>query len=132
MKLFRIIGSFAALVCLTSGVVCAEQTEKVDASDPTKIYSYAGLGYKLTEYDNGDSLNEVRAIGNIGFSDSDMLLFEIGYGNYSGTVLSGENDSGATNTLAASVAVGGCTNDLFVATTGVEIFVISAISVSLT
>lgn len=97
MNLFRIIGSFAALVCLTSGVVCAEQTEKVDASDPTKIYSYAGLGYKLTEYDNGDSLNEVRAIGNIGFSDSDMLLFEIGYGNYSGTVLSDEKDSGATN-----------------------------------
>jgi hypothetical protein len=97
MKLFRIIGSFATLACLTSGVVWAEQAEKVDASDPTKIYSYAGLGYKFTEYDNGDSLNEVRAIGNIGFSDSDMLLFEIGHGNCSGTVLSGEKDSGATN-----------------------------------
>ena len=95
MNLFRIIGSLVTLACLTSGVVWAEQAEKVDASDPTKIYSYAGLGYKFTEYDNGDSLNEVRAIGNIGFSDSDMLLFEIGYGNYSGTVLSGEKDSGA-------------------------------------
>jgi hypothetical protein len=97
MRLFRIIGSFATLACLASGVVWAAQSEKVDASDPTKIYSYAGLGYKFTEYDNGDSLNEVRAIGNIGFSDSDMPLFEIGYGNYSATVLSSEKDSGATN-----------------------------------
>lgn len=77
--------------------ISAAETEEIDASDPTKIYSYAGGGYKITEYTNGDSLSELRAIGNIGFTDNDMLLFEIGYGKYSGTVLDGEKKESTTN-----------------------------------
>ena len=90
---------FLLIACTLTRLVFAQEQEaaQVDASDPTKIYSYAGLGFKFTEFANGDSLNELRAIGNIGFSDQDMVLFEIGYGDYSGTVLPGEKGSGVTN-----------------------------------
>ena len=87
----------AVLALLISTVAAAETDEKIDASDPTKIYSYAGGGLKTTEYSNGDSLNEIRAIGNIGFGDSDMLMFELGYGRYSGSVSPGEDKEGLTN-----------------------------------
>jgi len=74
--------------------------EKIDASDPTKIYSYAGPGYKYTKFSNGDHLQELRVVGNLGLGKSDMVMFEIGYGKYSGTVLPGEDDSGLTNMRA--------------------------------
>jgi len=77
-----------------SGVVYAE--EKIDASDPTKIYTYAGGGMKYTDYTNGESMWEIRATGNIGLSKSDMLLFELGYGWHSGNKTPGD-DSGLTN-----------------------------------
>ena len=96
MNHLRIAGLSLAMTLFGSGA-WAEETEEVDASDPTKIYSYAGPGYKFTEYSNGDSLSELRAIGNIGFSDNDMLLFEIGYGKYSGTIEGGEKRDGVTN-----------------------------------
>jgi hypothetical protein len=71
--------------------------EGIDASDPTKIYSYAGPGYKYTEFSNGDNLQELRVIGNLGLGASDMILFEIGYGHYSGTVERGAKEDGTTN-----------------------------------
>jgi len=87
----------AALTLLTGTVATAEESAEIDASDPTKIYSYAGGGLKTTKFSNGDSLNEFRAIGNLGFGDSDMVMFELGYGNYSGSVASGEDKEGLTN-----------------------------------
>jgi len=96
MKTLISAGIFAALALLT-GAAWAEETGAIDASDPTKIYSYAGPGYKFTEFSNGDSLSEIRAIGNVGFTSNDMVLFEIGYGSYSGTVLDGEKKDGITN-----------------------------------
>jgi len=83
-----------SLVFLLSNSLCVQAEEAIDASDPTKIYSYAGPGYKYTEYSNGDHLQELRAVGNLGLSDSDMVMFELGYGKYSGTVLPGEDDTG--------------------------------------
>jgi hypothetical protein len=87
----------AVLALLFSTGVVAEEGAKIDASDPTKIYSYAGVGLKITEFSNGDSLNEVRAIGNLGFGDSDMVMFELGYGKYSGSILPGESKEDVTN-----------------------------------
>ena len=90
-------------VCLTLGLlVVAANTaaEGIDASDPTKIYSYAGPGYKYTRFANGDNLQELRAIGNLGLGNSDMIMFEIGYGSYNGTVLAGEREDGTTNSRA--------------------------------
>ncbi len=80
-------------------VVLAAQAraEGIDASDPTKIYSYAGPGYKYTEFANGDNLQEVRVVGNVGLGASDMVMFEIGYGEYNGTVQRGEKETGTTN-----------------------------------
>jgi len=89
--------SLIVLAGLAFGITHAMAEESIDASDPTKIYSYAGPGYKYTKYSNGDYMQELRVTGNIGLSQSDMLLFEIGYGDYNGTLLAEEKGSGVTN-----------------------------------
>ena len=58
--------------------------DQIDASDPTKIYTYAGGGVKYTDYTNDESMWEIRATGNLGLSDSDMVMFELGYGWHDG------------------------------------------------
>jgi len=65
--------------------------QKIDASDPTKIYTYAGGGIKYTDYTNDESMTELRATGNIGLSKKDMVLFELGYGWHSGDLVPGDN-----------------------------------------
>jgi len=74
----------------------AEEKGDIDASDPTKIYTYAGAGVKYTDYTNGESMQEVRATGNIGLGSSDMVLFELGYGWHDGDSVPGD-DNGLTN-----------------------------------
>lgn len=72
--------------------------EAVDASDPTKIYSYLGPGYKYTNFTNDDELHELRLIGNLGIGSSDMVMFELGYGKYFvGDDSSAKDDTGITN-----------------------------------
>ncbi len=70
--------------------------EAIDASDPTKIYTYAGGGVKYTDYTNDESMWEIRATGNLGLSDSDMVMFELGYGWHDGDLVEGD-DNGLTN-----------------------------------
>ena len=53
MHHLRFAGLSLAMTLL-GNTLFAEETEGVDASDPTKIYSYAGPGYKFTEFSNGD------------------------------------------------------------------------------
>jgi len=65
--------------------------EEIDPSDPTKIYTYAGGGVKYTDYTNGESMIEVRATGNVAASDSDMVMFELGYGWHDGDLVPGDN-----------------------------------------
>jgi hypothetical protein len=73
------------------------QDDKViDASDPTKIYTFFGGGLKYNEYTNGESMIELRATGNIGISEVDSVLFEAGYGWHDGSLVAG-NDQGMTN-----------------------------------
>ena len=72
------------------------EDERIDASDPTKIYTFAGAGLKYNDYTNSEYMWETRAIGNIGLSDHDMLLFEVGYGWHQGEQAPGK-DSGMTN-----------------------------------
>lgn len=74
--------------------LCFAEEEGIDASDPTKIYSYVGLGVKYTDYTNNESMTEARVTGNLGLSPSDMVLFELGYGWHDGD--SG-NDNDITN-----------------------------------
>ena len=80
---------------LFSGPLMAE-AEPIDATDPTKIYTFAGGGLKYNDYTNGEYMWEARAIGNIGLSDHDMLLFEAGYGWHQGSQAQGGNN-GLTN-----------------------------------
>ncbi len=87
------------LVCFLALVLVAPalaEEEKIDASDPTKIYTYAGGGVKYTDYTNGEYMWEIRATGNIGLSKSDMVMFELGYGWHSGDLVDGKNQ-GLTN-----------------------------------
>jgi len=74
-----------------SGTQATAAEEAIDASDPTKIYTYAGGGIKYTDYTNGESMTELRATGNIGLSKNDMVLFDFGYGNHSGDLVAGDN-----------------------------------------
>jgi hypothetical protein len=74
----------------------AQDEEYVDATDPTKIQTFVGLGAKYTDYTNGETMLEARTIGNIGLTEQDMLLFEIGYGWHDGDLVAG-HDSGITN-----------------------------------
>lgn len=47
---------------------------------------------KYTEYTNGEHMSKLRLIGNLGLSESDMVLFEHGYGWHSGDLVPGDND----------------------------------------
>lgn len=87
-----------SLVCLfLLWFTTAQAAENdIDPSDPTKIYSYAGLGVKYTDYTNDESMTELRATGNLGLSESDMVMFELGYGWHSGDSIPGD-DSDLTN-----------------------------------
>jgi len=77
---------------LAVGMAAPAAADKIDASDPTKIYTYAGGGVKYTDYTNGESMTELRATGNVGVSANDMVLFEFGYGWHSGDAVPGSND----------------------------------------
>ena len=86
----------AALVAAFIGTVStlaasSVQAEAVDASDPTKIYTFAGGGAKYNDYTNGDHMLEARATGNIGFGKKDSLLFEFGYGWSDSDQAAGDN-----------------------------------------
>jgi len=85
-----------ALVTAVSISVPLYAEEQIDASDPTKIYTYVGAGVKYTDYTNDESMLEVRATGNIGLSPSDMVMFELGYGWHDGDLAEG-SDNGITN-----------------------------------
>ena len=69
----------------------AAEERQIDASDPTKIYTFLGGGLKYTDYTNGESMVELRATGNIGLSDSDMILFEAGWGWHDGDLVPGSS-----------------------------------------
>jgi hypothetical protein len=86
-----------AQIALIGWANVSAQEQVIDASDPTKIYTYAGGGLKYADYTNGESMVEVRATGNIGLSDTDMILFELGYGWHDGNLVPGSNQ-GLTNT----------------------------------
>ncbi|MDH4020984.1 MAG: hypothetical protein OEU84_15435 [Xanthomonadales bacterium] len=79
---------------LTSSALAND--ERIDASDPTKIYTFLGGGLKYNDYSNGEYMWEARAIGNIGMGEHDMLLFEAGYGWHEGEQAPGK-DTGLTN-----------------------------------
>ena len=76
---YKLISALAAIICIQP-IVQAQSDDGgyVDATDPTKIQTYAGLGLKYSDYTNGESMIELRLIGNVGLSEHDMLLFEVG------------------------------------------------------
>ena len=84
----------ATTILTATSSLHAEET--IDASDPTRVYTYAGAGIKYTDYTNDESMTELRATGNVGLTPSDMLMFEIGYGWHNGDRVPG-GDSAITN-----------------------------------
>lgn len=91
-----------------SGVATAKE---VDATDPTKIYSFIGGGPKYTDYTNGEHMWEIRAIGNLALSAHDSILFEFGYGWHHGNLEPGDN-SDLTNARIRYFHVGEVRYDL--------------------
>ena len=89
---------FAHRCLLTLSLLVASHTdiwaqeEPIDATDPTKLYTFAGGGLKYTDYTNGESMIEARANGNIALTESDTLLFEFGYGRHDGDLVPGSDN----------------------------------------
>jgi len=74
--------------------------DDIDASDPTKINTYVGPGIKFTSFADDAELLEVRATGNIGLGPQDMVMFELGFGDFDGTAAPGATTNGLTNARA--------------------------------
>ncbi|MFV2061822.1 MAG: hypothetical protein ACC653_14140 [Gammaproteobacteria bacterium] len=87
---------FCILASFVMSTTVFAQEKKIDTSDPTKIYTFVGVGPRYVDYTNGESMVEVRVAGNIGLSKKDMVFFNIGYGKHSGDAIPGSN-SGLTN-----------------------------------
>ena len=85
----------AAFSMLFPAVALCE--ERIDASDPTKIYTFMGGGPKYNEYTNGEHMWEARVLGNVALGEHDMLLFETGYGWHNGKQ-NPRSNHGMTNT----------------------------------
>jgi len=96
MKRPHLAGFLASLIWVMLAPTAPADEGSIDASDPTKIYTYAGGGLKYNDYTNGEYMWEARVLGNVGLSERDMLLFEFGYGWHQGDQTPGEN-SGMTN-----------------------------------
>jgi len=97
MHIKRVVPGIGLILVFFSNAALAE--EAIDASDPTKVYTYAGGGIKYTDYTNDESMTELRVTGNLGLTKSDMVLFELGYGWHSGDLVPGDN-SDITNARA--------------------------------
>ena len=91
MKTTRLVIALVIAAGIGTGLTAAAE-EEIDASDPTKVYTYAGAGVKFTDYTNGDDMLELRATGNLGITPNDMALFELGYGWHNGDPASGTKD----------------------------------------
>jgi len=96
-QIFNMSAVTSVMLFFCSSVTAQDQA--IDASDPTKIYTFVGGGLKYLDYTNGESMIELRATGNRGLSDTDMILFELGYGWHDGDLVPGD-DSGWTNARA--------------------------------
>ena len=86
LRISLVLFVISSLISLFNAImpITASAEDQIDASDPTKIYTYAGGGVKYTDYTNDESMWEIRATGNLGLSDSDMVMFELGYGWHDG------------------------------------------------
>jgi hypothetical protein len=73
------------LLAASLAMFCGAAEEAIDASDPTKIYTFAGGGPKYSDFTNGEYLWELRFIGNLGLGEHDMVLGEFGYGRIDGS-----------------------------------------------
>lgn len=88
-KKIELAGFLLSIIMLSPMLFAAD--EAIDASDPTRIYSYAGAGLKYSDYTNNESMWELRATGNMGITAQDMVMFEVGYGRHSGNRVQGDN-----------------------------------------
>ncbi len=88
------------LLLLASMFISAEGFARdgaIDTADPTRIYTGIGFSTGTSEYENGESRQELR--GNISWaiSDEDMLQIESGYGRHESDTVGGD-ETGLTRT----------------------------------
>ncbi len=81
--------TFAAALILTSSITSAEEQKgekpQIDASDPTRIVTFIGLGPKYTQYVDNSNVKELQFSLTVGLGLKDMIMVEGGYGNQSAT-----------------------------------------------
>ncbi len=61
------------------------EKQKIDASDPTRIVTFIGLGPKYTQYVDGSNVKELQFSLSMGLGVKDMISVEGGYGYQSAT-----------------------------------------------
>jgi len=66
---------------------------RIDASDPTRIVSFIGIGPKVTRFTDGSNISELRLSGTLSIGKKDMVTIEAGYGRHDG-----ENENGIAST----------------------------------
>lgn len=58
--------------------------EAIDATDPTKVYTYFGGGLKYNEYTNSDYMVELRLTGNLGLQTNVVGAWDKEWNNFNG------------------------------------------------
>ncbi len=86
---------FLGSLIFTSEALSLENS--IDSSEPTRVYTGVGISAVSSEYDNGESLRELRGSINWAMTPDDMLQIESGYGQHDSNVTGGD-DSGLTRT----------------------------------
>lgn len=102
-SLANYIGDYPAimnkvLIALAITLLCLDgyAEEAIDATDPTKIYSFFGGGPKYSDFTTGEHLVEARLTVNLALNERDMILGEAGYGRLEGSDIYDE-ESGWTD-----------------------------------
>ncbi len=91
----------AAISILMSSAIQAQEItdadeQTPDPSDPTRIYTRGGAGYKYTDFTGGASINEIRAKLALLQGDSGMFVVDIGVGKINDNP-NGEDETGLTD-----------------------------------
>lgn len=76
----------------------AAPNKKIDASDPTRIVTFTGLGPRYTEYIDKTTITEAHLSLTMGLGLKDMMTLETGYGRYSGKYADHPSKTGMTAT----------------------------------
>jgi len=95
---FTAIAIGGLMACLPLSAQEAQTKEEIDASDPTRIVTFVGLGPQYTGYVDGTNVKAAQLSLTMGIGPKDMITLETGYGRYSGYDEENQGKSGMVMT----------------------------------